>query len=246
MNTALVLLLVFGAVYPTAAESAWPLMEDQPKVQTIRGDRAQRMRELVEQISPHRARICVDWEHESNPSWELRGLLAGDSPGMGDSISAVRLPLRGDDRPALLLKVVISGTGHYVQVLVFREVPGGFDVYEWWGSEKTHGAWHVIHDLDRDGQPEILIKDFVGEYSGASTAVAWTGVWAWERASWVRADQRFPGFYESHVLPELRSVESDLRRADSGSDLTEENLRKLQFVRARVDAITGSSGAVGR
>ncbi|MBM4353676.1 MAG: hypothetical protein FJ109_07740 [Deltaproteobacteria bacterium] len=223
------------------AQGPWSMMEDQPRVTRIAEADDDSVTRLLERVSFQEAAVCRAYGDDAAPLWELWEALTGETDhSVGDSIVAVRFPLGGSPIPPCLLKVVYSGTGHYVQVLLVQELDAGFEVREWWGSEKATGPWHVLQDLDRDGIPEILAKNFLGEYSGASTLVDWTGIWRWDGRNWVRADAHFPRFYEHHVLPALRGVAKDLRRNWIGGPTDEENMRKLDFVMARIrDILAG-------
>jgi hypothetical protein len=218
-------------------------MEDQPRVTRITEAAGDSVATLLERVSSQASAVFRTDSDGTTPAWRLWETLTGTTEhSVGDSIAAVRFPVGDSSVPACILKVVYSGTGHYVQVLLVQEVGGGLEVREWWGSEKATGAWRVLQDLDRDGIPEILVKNFLGEYSGAFTLVDWTGIWRWDGRNWARSDSGFPKFYEHHVLPLLRRVAKDLRRDWIGGATDEENQCMLEFVMARVKAILAGSG----
>jgi len=99
-----------------------------------------------------------------------------------------------------------SGTGHDVSLWVLCEFKGAVKSFFFEGSAKGCGYWQVCNDLNTDGNAQIIIKHYVGDYDGAGTIVIWPAIYRWDGKNYVRADSQFPNYYAQYVVPKYQKV----------------------------------------
>ena len=106
------------------------------------------------------------------------------------------------------------------------------------GSEKGCGPWQVLDDLDDDGIPEIVVKDFIGDYEGNRTMALWPAIYRWDGKDYVRSDERFPGYYARHVIPEYQGILDEHRDWEKiDNEQLQRVYRECRFVHRKAVAI---------
>lgn len=99
-----------------------------------------------------------------------------------------------------------AGTGHDVSVWVLCELKDAVKSFSFKGSAKGCGYWQVCNDLDADGDAEIIIKHYVGDYDGAGTIAVWPAIYKWNGNIYIRADEQFPDYYAQNVAPKYERI----------------------------------------
>lgn len=231
----------WAAGFPQASAKEWPLQEGQPKVVELSGEKAAGVKPLFEKLlAAGQGKGHVEAEKE------LATLVARDSTldEMVYDRASCALPFAMAPRRALLLKAWVSGTGHYIYAWAIHETELGFKVFEFYGSEKSCGEWNVLQDLDKNGVPEIVMKQFIGDYEGVSTRVDWTAIYQWTGETYVRADEKYPRYYARHVVPRYRRMlKKNPDWKDSGEARLEDNYEKLRFVLRRAEDMAAGRGS---
>jgi hypothetical protein len=208
----------------------------------LRGSKAEKVKGLITKLLSGR-----DGALDTLAAFELGSVIISedDLPEDTKYFAVAPLPFGEPSQQALLLKAWISGTGHYIYAWAIHEQADGVRVFQFYGSEKASGEWHVLQDLDRNGSPEIVMRHFLGDYEGWATLVDVTAVFRWTGTSYVRADQQFPRFYARHVVPDYQRLMRELRRYRNSIDSRErEAYDKLVVALAAAKKL--ASGYVGR
>jgi tetratricopeptide (TPR) repeat protein len=99
-----------------------------------------------------------------------------------------------------------AGTGNDVSVWVLCEEKDVVESFSFKGSAKGCGYWQVCDDLNADGDAEIIIKHYVGNYDGAGTTAVWPAIYKWDGNSYIRADEQFPDYYAQNMVPQYERI----------------------------------------
>ena len=233
--------LLWAAGFAQASAGEWPLQEGQPKVVEFSGDEAAGVRPLFERLLSLKEKKAG-----GKTERKLATIVGRDSTldeMVYDTVSCA-LPFTMVPHRALLLKVWIGGTGHYIYAWAIHETELGFKVFEFYGSEKSCGQWNVLQDLDKDGVPEIVMKQFVGDYEGCFTVVDWTAIYQWNGETYVRADEKYPRYYARHVVPRyLRMLKDNMEFKDDENSMLYGIYEKLVFVLKKAESIAAMETA---
>ncbi len=131
-----------------------------------------------------------------------------------------------------------AGTGQYVSVWVLCEEKDVVKSFSFKGSAKGCGYWQVCDDLDEDGNAEIIIKHYVGDYNGAGITAVWPAIYKWDGNSYIRADEHFPDYYAENVVPKYeRIIEQHKDWQDHDNKQIRTIYEKCRFVLLKARAI---------
>jgi hypothetical protein len=112
------------------------------------------------------------------------------------------LDLDNDGRTDLIATVDYSGRRFFNHLLVLHDDGERFtvQVVDAWNVESLNGT---VQDLDGDGRVEILLRQSLTPYLGASPTAGWTAVFRFEGDQLVDQSARFPQFYDTRILPPI-------------------------------------------
>ena len=131
-----------------------------------------------------------------------------------------------------------SGTGHYISLWVLHEHEDKVKSFSFKGSAKGCGSWQVCNDLDGNGNAEIIIKHFVGDYDGAGTIAVWPAIYKWNGNNYVRADDEFPEYYAQEVVPKYQKILEERKDWENHRhELIRQVYEKCKFILQKAESI---------
>lgn len=178
-------------------------------------------------------------------SYELQEGTVGDLIGCTWSS-----PLNFATPPQRHLIIVLfhcGGSNVGLSLWAVHESEEGAVVFRFEGHSSTSimqgcGPWQVVNDLDGDGNPEIVVKHFLGGYDGAMTIAISTAIYRWDGKEYVRADEEYPDYYAQHVVPKYQKILAEHESWQNHEDETVRRLyRKCQFVLEKALSISRKS-----
>jgi hypothetical protein len=145
------------------------------------------------------------------------------------STSLCRLP----GGPCMWMRGVSNGSCPMICARMWR---GTVTALAFGGSEKGCGNRRWLKDLDGDRVPEVIVKQFIGEYQGAATQAVWPAILGWDRATYRRADASSPRYYAERVVPYYQR-ELSRTRGLALDHPDEELCRQFQYIIERARAL---------
>ena len=131
-----------------------------------------------------------------------------------------------------------TGTGCDISIWILRESEDGIKCFFFKGSASGCGYWQVSKYLNTDGNVEIIIKHYVGDYDGAETIAVWPAIYKWDGNNYVRADDEFPDYYAREVVPKYQKILEEYKDWENQPD---EQIRRMyqkcKFVHGKAELI---------
>lgn len=126
---------------------------------------------------------------------------------------AVFTDIDGDGQLELLATLDSSGRAFFTSVITIRKSKGEYTYSEAFSNGiSIQDLSNRLVDLNRDGQKELLVKQYIDQYEGAMRAPVETVIFEWNGSKFVDASNKFPGYYRSVVIPKLQT---ELKAAQS-------------------------------
>jgi hypothetical protein len=143
--------------------------------------------------------------------------------------------LEGDGIYELVASLDNSGRAFYNTVIVIRKRNGRFEsqgITSWNPRDYSrHDFSKELVDLNGDGVKEIVAYQPMTDYEGAVNPIAfWPSVYQWSGQSYIKADEQFPEFYKTRVIPELEKEINAIRQREELEDLEKEILSSYYYL----------------
>jgi hypothetical protein len=159
--------------------------------------------------------------------------------------------LNGDGTYDLVASLDTTGRAFYVTAIIVRKVKQGF-TYERIGSWNPenfagHDFSKEIVDLNGDGVMEIIAHETMTEYEGAVNPIAfWPSVLRSNGEKYLKADEEFPEFYKTRIIPELEKKIESVRTRDDLREIEKEEVSSYYYLPLfRAQRIIGADRKAG-
>jgi hypothetical protein len=233
--------MVTGIMHAAEQNTEFSIKPREPVADVIRGEYATEVKRHIDALFA----ICFPEERQKAEKRLVDILSPPERFGYPFSTWSAPANFLSPPHRRLLIVEFHSGTGHYVDLWVLHELDDSVKSFRFKGSEKGCGHWQALNDLDADGDSEIVVKNFVGEYEGASTIAVWPAVYKWNGENYVRADETFPDFYAQQVVPKYEKILAEIKDWENHQDERPRRVyRKCRFILERARSIAKKSKSV--